>query len=72
METEKEIIRDIWIYLKEHNEPPPMGSDACVAFWEKAANDIRDLVGVKWNNHPLAIKLGVALYCYLDEKCKRK
>jgi len=72
METEKEIIRDIWLYLKSHNDPPAIGSEACVAFWEKAAKDIGDLVGGKWKNHPLAMELGVAVYSYLEKKCKRK
>ncbi len=70
METEKEIVRDIWIYLKNHNNPPAIGTDACTGFWEKAAGDICGLVGGKWNNHPLAIELGVAVYGYLEKKCK--
>ena len=37
MEAEKEIIRDMWLYLKAHHDPPAIGSDACLAFWEKAA-----------------------------------
>ena len=59
METEKQIIRDIWIYLKSHNDPPAIGSEACVAFWEKAAKDIAALAGEKWKNHPLAMELGI-------------
>ncbi len=70
METEKQIIRDIWIYLKEHHDPPPLGTDECAAFWEKAAKDIATLVGEKWKNHPLAMDLGVALYGYLEKKSK--
>lgn len=72
MDTEKEIIRDCWIYLREHNDPPPVGTDACLAFWEKAAEDIGKLVGGKWNNHPLAMELGLALYSYLEKKCRAK
>ena len=70
METEKQIIRDMWIYLKEHNDPPAVGDDSCLAFWEKAAKDIGELVGGKWSNHPLAMELGMALYSYLEQKCK--
>ena len=72
METEKEIIRDIWMYLKSHNDPPAIGSDACAAFWAKAAKDIGELVGGKWKNHPLAAELGMAVYSYLEKKCKAK
>ena len=72
MEAEKEIIRDMWLYLKAHHDPPAIGSDTCLAFWEKAAKDIGELVGGKWNNHPLAMELGMALYSYLEQKCKAK
>ena len=70
MDAEKEIIRDIWLYLKVHHDPPAIGTDACVAFWEQAAKDIGELVGGKWNNHPLAMELGLAVYSYLESKCK--
>ena len=72
METEKEIIRDIWLYLKAHCDPPAIGTDACTVFWVKAAEDIGTLVGSKWQNHPLAMELGLALYSYLEQKCKAK
>ena len=45
MEAEKAIIRDMWLYLKAHHDPPSIGSDACLVFWEKAAKDIGELVG---------------------------
>ena len=72
MEAEKEIIRDMWLYLKAHNDPPALGTDACLTFWEKAAKDIGELVGGKWNNHPLAMELGMAMYSYLEKMCKAK
>lgn len=72
METEKAIIRDVWIYLREHNDPPALGTDACTVFWERAAKDIGDMVGGKWKNHPLAMELGLAVYSYLEQKCKAK
>ena len=70
MEIEKQITRDCWIYLREHNNPPTVGTDASAAFWEKAARAIVELVGGKWNNHPLAMELGLALYSYLEQKSK--
>ena len=70
METEKQIIRDIWIYLKEHHDPPATGTEARAAFWEKAAKDIAALAGEKWKNHPLAMELGRAVYSYLEKKSK--
>lgn len=62
----------MFYFLRDHNDPPANGTDACIAFWEKAADDIGALVGRKWNNHPLAMDIGVALYGYLEKKCKAK
>lgn len=72
MEAEKEIFRDMWLYLKTHSDPPALGTDACLVFWEKAAKDIGELVGGKWNNHSLAMELGMAMYSYLEKRCKTK
>lgn len=72
MEAEKEIIRDMWLYLKERNDPPAVDNPDCAAFWENAARDIGGLVGGKWKNHPLAMELGLAIYSYLEKKCKAK
>ena len=69
---EKAIMGDMFYFLRGHNDPPAVGTDACPAFWEKAAEDIGALVGKKWNNHPLAMELGLALYSYLEQKCKAK
>ncbi len=70
--TEKEIIRDMYRYLRDHNDPPAIGTDACTEYWMRAARDIGQLVGVQWNNHPLAMALGIAVYDYLEKKCKAK
>ena len=69
---EKDIMADMFYFLRDHNDPPAVGTDACITFWEKAANDICALVGKKWKNLPLAMDLGVALYGYLEKKCKAK
>ena len=69
---EKEIMADMFFFLRDHNGPPAVGTDACAAFWEKTAVDIGSLVGQKWKNHPLAMDVGVALYGYLEKKGKRK
>ena len=42
----------------------PAGPDAATT------GDIGDFVGGNWNNHPLAMELGVAVYGYLEQKCK--
>lgn len=69
---EKTIMADMFYFLRDHNDPPANGTDECIVFWEKAAEDIGALVGRKWNNHPLALDVGVALYGYLEKKCKAK
>ena len=67
---EKDIMADMFFFLRDHNDPPAVGTDACIVFWEKAAEDIGELVGKKWNNHPLAMKLGLALIVYIEDKSK--
>lgn len=52
---EKNIMADMFYYLRDHNDPPAVGTDGCTVFWEKAAADIGKLVGAKWKNHPLAM-----------------
>ena len=69
---EKGIMADMFYFLRDHNDPPVAGSNACTSFWEKAAKDIGELVGGKWKNHPLAVALGIALYGYIEAKDKAK
>ena len=69
---EKGIMADMFYFLRDHNDPPAIGTDACTSFWEQAAKDIGNLVGGKWNNHQLAMEVGMAIYDYLDRKCKAK
>ena len=67
---EKEIMADMFYFLRDHCEMPNEGTDACTSFWARAADDISALVGVKWNNHPLAMEVGMALYNYLRTRIK--
>ena len=67
--TELEIMLDAATYLGAHNQPPPNGTDAAVDWWMEAATDI-GRVATKWDNHPLATAVLVALYGYLEEKAK--
>lgn len=69
---EKNIMADMFYYLRDHNDPPAVGTDGCTAFWKKAAADIGKLVDAKWKNYPLAMRIGVAMYEYLEKKCKAK
>ena len=58
METEKEIFRDLWNYLKTYNNPPTIHDPACEDFWRAAGEDLVALVSKKWHEHQLARKLG--------------
>ena len=71
-DEEKAIMGDMFFFLRDHNDPPAVGTEACISFWKTAAEAISTLVEKKWNNHPLAMDLGIALYGYLEKKCKAK
>ena len=71
-QTEHDIMQDVYRFLRDHNDPPAIGTDACTAFWESAAKDAGALVGDKWNNHPLAMEMTLGVYSYLEKKCKAK
>lgn len=64
---ENEILKDTYFFLRDHN-PPPNGTPGSLPFWEKTAKDMSDLVSGKWDNHPLAMELLKAVYCYLAIK----
>ena len=68
---ENGIMRDAFYFLRDHIDPPPVGTDACVAFWEQAAKDLGN-VAATWKNHPLATRILIAIYDYLEMKCKQK
>ena len=67
---ENGIMKDIYYFLRDHCDPPPINTDGCEEFWLKAGQDLVDLVGRKWDNHPLAKKLGLALIVYIENKSK--
>lgn len=67
-QTEKDIMKDAFYYLKEHADPPK-GQAASEAFWTKAADDLNE-AGLKWNHHPLAVGVLTAVYLYIERKQK--
>ena len=69
LQTEKEIIRDLWVYLKAHDVPPIAGTAENNIFWTQAVKDLGAVIVDKWHDHPLATKVGLAIYDYLSEKC---
>ncbi len=69
---EREIMADLFFFLREYSEPPAAGTDSSTLYWARAAQDMHVLVDCKWKKHPLAMELGIALYQYLEAKSKAK
>ena len=67
---EKGIMEDIYYLLRDYGDPPPINEKGCEEFWYKAGSELTVMVGKKWNNHPLAMKLGLALFAYIENKAK--
>ena len=69
-QNEKAIMADMFYYLRDHAEPPVPGTESSSVFWNRAAQDLGTIVAGKWNNHPLAMKIGMAIYDYIEKKYK--
>ena len=67
--TELEIMLDAATYLGAYSQPPPNGTDAAVDWWMDVASDI-GAIAARWDNHPLATAILIAIYGYLEEKSK--
>ena len=67
---EKEIMADLFYYLRDHDNPPTIHDPGCEEFWRKAGEDLIALISGKWHEHPLAKKLGLALIVYIEDKSK--
>ena len=67
--TEFEIMLDAIMYLGARNQPPPTGTDEAVDWWMDAAAEIGTL-SAKWENHPLAAAVLIAVYGYIEGKAK--
>ena len=67
---ESGIMRDAFYFLRDHINPPPLGTDECPVFWEQAAKDLA-AAAAPWKDHPLATGVLIAIYEYLDWKCKQ-
>ena len=69
---EKGIMEDIYYLLRDYGNPPAINAAGCEDFWYKAGKELTDIVGKKWNNHPLATEVFLALYNYIEGKAKKK
>lgn len=67
---ERDIMADMFYFLREFGDPPSPGTEESTPFWEKASDSIASVVGKKWQNHPLAMQVGITLYNYIVDKSK--
>ena len=65
---ESNIMADMFYFLRDHYSLPQKNQAALLAYWEKTATDICELVSGKWHDHPLATQLGLAILNYLEGK----
>ena len=63
-------MRDAFYFLRDHINPPAIGTGECAEFFSKAAQELSQLVSVTWNNHPLAQHVMIGIFDYLGDKCK--
>ncbi len=70
-EVEIEIMRDMFYFLRDHNDPPANEAPGAVDFWMQTVRDMSDLCR-KWGNHMLAKQVLVGMACYLEEKGRAK
>ena len=63
-------MRDLYYFLGAHSDTPPYG-EAAVQFFTDTAESMKGL-HAKWKNHPLAVKVSIAVYEYLEIKSKAK
>lgn len=65
--TESDIMKDAFYFLKQASDPPRVGGAANEAWWGQMADEMVRL-GKKYNNHPLAVGVITAIYAYAEQK----
>ncbi len=68
---EQEIMRNAYVFLKNHCNPPANQDENACNWWMQAAQEMGQVCGA-WNNHPLATEVFLALYNYIEGKAKKK
>ena len=68
-EQEAEIMRDAFRYLKAFSDVPRLKNPGCDDFWARAAGVLAE-AGNRWRQHPLAEKVFLGIYEYLEIKQK--
>lgn len=68
-EKEKGILADAGKFLEAFSQVPRLDGPDCDQYWQRAA-DALTAIGNKWRHHPLAEKVLVGIYEYLEIKQK--
>ena len=61
---ELEIMRSAYVFLRDHCD------ERTDEWWKQAAGEMA-AVSARWNNHPLAVEVLMAIYNYIDRKAGR-
>lgn len=69
--SEREIMRQAYLFFSHHSEPPVNHDVTAVAWWSETALEAGQL-DAQWRGHPLMRKMLLAIYEYLDYKAVEK
>ena len=68
---EQEIMRNAYVFLKNHCNPPANQEANACDWWMQAVLELGQVCEA-WNNHPLAKEVFMALYAYIEGKARKK
>lgn len=68
-DNEKAVMTDCYRFLDRFDNPAPKDDPGCEEYWNSAAAGLKELCE-KNRHHPLAQKVSIAVYEYLEEKWK--
>ena len=68
-EKEKGILADAGKFLEAFSQVPRLDGPDSEQYWVRAA-DVLNAMGNKWRQHPLAEKVFIGIYEYLEIKQK--
>ena len=66
-DNEKAVMTDCYRFLNEYGNPPSKDSAECDEWWDRAATAFESIAQTH-KHHPLAVKVSIAVYEYLEEK----
>ena len=69
-EEETEIMRQAYMYLAHHCNPPPNQHPEAVEWWTQATREIAEIDSA-WNGHKLMREVLIALATYIEDKARQ-